>query len=84
MADGSLQVIFSFMPPTFVLDEDVRAVESFQDFDQQLARAIGLPVEWEDRERFIIKAPEKDSAEKIKRFLESYRKDKETRQSQSS
>ena len=73
MSDGSLHVVLSFMPPSFVLDEDTQTIESFDDFDKQLERAIGVPVIWEDREVFIIQTPQEDTSAKIKQFLEGYR-----------
>lgn len=68
MADGSIYVVFNFMPPSWAEDEP----ERFDDFDQQLAQAIGLPVEWTDREFFRIARPAKDTAEHIRRFLATY------------
>ena len=76
MSDGSLQLMLEFMPPSFIADEDAEGVKSFDDFDKQLERAIGVPVLWEDRELFIIRKPQNDTAEKIKQFLEGYRKAK--------
>src|SRR5688500_2818274 len=47
MSDGSLQLMLEFMPPSFIADEDAEGVKSFDDFDKQLERAIGVPVLWE-------------------------------------
>lgn len=68
MADGSLYVVFEFMPPSWAEDDP----DSFDDFDQQLGNEVGLPVEWEDREFFRIERPAKDSVERIRRFLAAY------------
>ena len=68
MTDGSLYVVFNFMPPSWAED----APERFDDFDKQLARAVGVPVEWEDRESFRIAGPAPDTVERVRSFLGSY------------
>ncbi len=70
MANGSLYIVFNFMPPSWAEDEP----DSFEDFDQQLSQGIGQPVEWEDREFFRIAQPAKDTVERIRRFLGSYKR----------
>lgn len=70
MSDGTLIVVFNFMPPSFAEGDEVK----FADFDKQLERAGGGPVLWEDREVFLIRSPQKDTSEKVKAFLEGYRK----------
>lgn len=70
MADGSLSVVFNFMPPSWAEDEP----EPFDDFDEQLAAAIGLPVVWEDREVFVIERPGSDTIERVRRFLQQRRR----------
>jgi hypothetical protein len=52
MADGSLQIVFGFMPPSWVPDE--QEMGPFADFDKQMQ-------------------PRPDTAELIRRFIESYR-----------
>jgi hypothetical protein len=69
MSDGTLVVMFNFMPPSFAEDKE----EEFADFDKQLEKALGVPVEREDRELFLIRKPAKDTAEKARVFLEGYR-----------
>ncbi len=68
MADGCLYIVFEFMPPSWAEDEP----ERFDDFDQQLAAAVGLPVEWEDREFFRVAQPAADTVERVRAFLASY------------
>ena len=68
MADGRLFVVFNFMPPSWAEDEP----GPFDDFDQQLARAVGVSVAWEDREVFRIDQPAEDTIERIRRFLSAY------------
>jgi hypothetical protein len=70
MADGSLYIVFNFMPPSWAEDDP----DSFDDFDQQLSKTVGLPVEWEDREFFRIERPAKDTVERVQRFLASYKR----------
>jgi hypothetical protein len=70
MADGSLYVVFNFMPPSWAEDEP----ERFDDFDQQIARAAGVSVEWEDREFFRVARPAPDTVERVREFLRSYRR----------
>jgi len=71
MADGSVQVVFNFMPPSYVPDE--LGWGPFADFDQQLERAVGVPVLWDDREVFIIHQPKPDTVERLRAFIEGYR-----------
>lgn len=68
MADGSLYVVFNFMPPSWAEDEP----ERFDDFDRQLAAAAGVPVAWEDREFFRVARPAADTVERVRAFLGSY------------
>ncbi len=61
MSDGSLVVVFEFMPPSFAPELPGGDLGSFSDFDKQMERAIGVPVLWDDREFFIIRAPKDDT-----------------------
>lgn len=70
MADRSICLQFEFMPPS---DIDENGIEFFDDFDAQLSNAIGLPVIWEDGERFFIENPHPDTIDKIRHFIETYR-----------
>ncbi len=69
MSDGSLHVVFNFMPPSFAEDDESK----FADFNKQLEKAIGVPVLWDDREVFVIRKPGQDTIAKISQFLEGYR-----------
>jgi hypothetical protein len=71
MANGSLYVVFNFMPPSWAEDDP----DLFDDFDRQLAQATGLQVAWEDREFFRIERPTEDTIERVRQFLQSYRRD---------
>jgi hypothetical protein len=70
MSDGSLHVVFNFMPPSFAEDDESK----FADFDKQLEKAIGATVRWDDREVFVIRKPLTDTVARIKQFLEAYSK----------
>jgi hypothetical protein len=70
MSDGTLLIVFNFMPPSFAENDE----DEFSDFDKQLEKAIGVPVQWEDREFFLIRSPNNDTADRIRAFLEGYRK----------
>ncbi len=72
MKDGSLCLVFSFMPPSWEDEVD----ESFRDFDERLASAIGTSVIWEDREFFLIPSPRPDTVDRIRMFIETYRTQK--------
>jgi hypothetical protein len=70
MADGSWELVFNFMPPSWAEDEP----ERFDDFDRQLAEATGMVVEWDDREVFRFPGPVADGVvDLVQRFLEAYR-----------
>ena len=68
--DG-ISVVFNFMPPS---DMEDREEYFLSHFEQQMSEAIGLPVRWDDREVFQIPNPRPDTAQRLKDFLEGYRK----------
>ena len=68
MPDGSLHLVFNFMPPTWAEDEP----EPFDAFDRRLQEAVGVPVVWEDRELFLIQNPAADTVERITTFLQTF------------
>ncbi len=70
MADGSLYVVFNFMPPSWAEDTPNR----FDDFDRQLTGSVGVRVDREDREFFLIRQPGLDTIERVRRFIEGYRR----------
>ncbi len=67
MPDNSLRLKFEFMPPMWGEDKP----ELFDHFDKRLQEAIGVPVQWEDREVFLIRNPAPDTVERITAFLET-------------
>ncbi len=71
--DGSLQVVLGFMPPSFVKDElGWVDLGRYRKFDEEMARAIGTAVVWEDRELLSIEHPREDTIERLREFLASY------------
>lgn len=68
MSDGSAELWFNFMPPSFAEDPD-----AYEDFDQQIEAAIGVPVSWEDREMFRIEEPAADTIAKLTNFIQNYK-----------
>ena len=71
MADGSLQILFAFMPPSWAPEEE--GLGAFADFDKQLRQVARVKVVWDDREVFVIPSPQRDTAEYVRRFLVDYR-----------
>lgn len=69
MADGTLQVTVAFMPPSTAEDKEEYFVANF---DKQMAKAIGVEVEWRDRELFVIAEPREDTVAQMTAFLQSY------------
>jgi predicted DNA-binding WGR domain protein len=74
MKNGQLHVVFNFMPPSDCEDE-----EAFDSFDEEMAQAIGVDVEWEDREVFLIAAPQADTLARVAAFIADYRKNQGVR-----
>jgi hypothetical protein len=69
LSDGSLELVFEFMPPSFVPETEDEDLGRFEDFDQRLAEAIETEVLWEDREVFLIPAPNPDTVDRLRKFL---------------
>ena len=72
MSDGSLQIHFDAMPPYFAEDAGIEA--DFDNFRAKIEAAAGCVVLQDDRELFIIKSPNADTAETLKQWLETYPK----------
>jgi hypothetical protein len=70
-ANGSLWLVFNFMPPSWAAEDDP---ERFDTFDEQLHEAIGVPVLWDDREFFFIDEPAADTVERITKFLQTFKR----------
>lgn len=71
-ADGTLQIVFGFMPPSFVPDQGWVDMGRYRKLDEELAQALGVAVVWEDREIFRIDHPRGDTIDRLRQFLASY------------
>lgn len=69
--DGSLHIVFNFMPPLNGLDDPID-LPIFDAFDKALEKELNVKVIWEDRESFYIPKPHNDTVEKVKFYLESF------------
>ena len=72
MPDGALYLVVNFMPPSDAVPEEDAL---FEHFDEELAKAIGVEVAWEDRELFLIRAPNEHTITDLKRFIKSCRRE---------
>jgi hypothetical protein len=73
MRDGSLQLVFEFMPPSNEGPTGPNRLGRFENFDQVVAQAVGVPVSWEDRESFVFKHPNPDTADRVRAFVANYK-----------
>lgn len=76
-ASGKLWLVFNFMPPSWVPEEEYKDMGRCRDFDSQLEQALGTPVLWDDREFFLIEHPLPDTVERIRGFLAEFRRQNE-------
>jgi len=72
-ADGALWLRFQLMPPSWASDERIPGGR-WDDFAEQLTRALGVPVHWEDRELFLIETPPENALATIREFLHEVRR----------
>jgi hypothetical protein len=74
MSDGSLLVVFNCMPPCSTPDarDGPPALGTYEHFDSEMQRAIGVDVVWEDREFFRISKPKADTVDKLREFVAGY------------
>lgn len=68
--DGSICVLFCFMPPSDCEHREAYFLEYFQ---RQMEECIQSAVQWEDRELFVIPKPRADTVALVLRFLSTYR-----------
>lgn len=68
--DAKCRLVFEYMPPSYVADRS--DLGSFSDFDEQLAAAIGVDVDWEDRNTFVLNTVEAETMLKLMDFLKNY------------
>lgn len=74
MTDGTVCLVLNFMPPSDMEEEE----ESFFDhFDQELEKAVGVPVTWEDRERFLFQSAHEDTVPRLTAFIKQCRRNRQ-------
>lgn len=72
-SNGTLQLTFEFMPPSFVSARDeTQQFDCFDLFDKRLEYAIGAPVLWDDREVFIIQSNAPIVLERLVQYLQTF------------
>jgi hypothetical protein len=69
-SDGAVEVRFEAMPPFFA--EEAGTESDFDSFETKLQVALGVVVQRQDREVFVISEPKSDTVSKAKAWLESY------------
>jgi hypothetical protein len=73
MRDGSLLLIFAFIPPRVTEGQPAKARRfDLNTFGAEVERAAGVPVAWDDKEVFVVQRPQGDTVERIRRFLQSF------------
>jgi len=73
LRDGSLLLIFAFMPPLVCERDASKAARfNFDTFGTEIEREAGVPVIWDDRDVFVIPQPKGDTVEKMQSFFQDY------------
>lgn len=74
MSDGSLFVVFNCMPPCFTADDadGPPVLGKYSQFDREMQEAVGVDVNWEDREFFRIRNPKPDTMSRLQDFVAGY------------
>ena len=73
MRDGSLLLIFAFIPPLAIEDNPAKAKRfEMATFGKEIEKAAGGPVIWDDKEIFVVRHPQSDTIERIQQFLLNY------------
>jgi len=69
-SDGSLRLLFEFMPPSFT---DGRDASLFDHLERHLSKALGVEVFQEDRETFHVPKPREDTLARLRKALAELR-----------
>jgi hypothetical protein len=69
--DGTLELVFNFMPP-MTSSGEAREAELFEQFETELSNVLGVSVTRDDRESFLITAPKSDTAEVLTNYLSTF------------
>lgn len=73
MRDGSLLLIFGFIPPLVTEQDSIKAQRfDINRFGVEIGDAVGVPLVWGDREVFVVQQPQSDTGERIRKFLANY------------
>lgn len=73
MRDGSLLLIFAFIPPRASESQPAKARRFDLDtFGHEVTRGAGVSATWDDKEVFVVQHPRGDTVERIRRFLQNY------------
>src|SRR4030095_16168442 len=73
MRDGSLLLIFAFLPPLVSENDPTKGTRfDFDTFGTEIEKGAGVPVIWDDREVFVVEHPRRDTVERIRHFLLNY------------
>jgi hypothetical protein len=73
MRDGSLLLVFAFLPPRVIEDQPAKAKRfDLHTFGEAVKKAAGVPVVWDDKEVFVVKRPRGNTIEKLRKFLQNY------------
>jgi hypothetical protein len=71
--DGSLLLIFGYLPPLVIESDPAKAQQFDLDaFGEELEKAAGVSMIWDDREVFVIKRPTSRTIDRIRQFLVNY------------
>jgi hypothetical protein len=70
-SDGKIEVMFNFMPPSNG-NPDLFEDPLFEDFENLLHQQLGVEVEREDREIFVIPSPKSSTTQDLKDYLENF------------
>ena len=72
LEDGTLELRFARLPPGRDSGEDA-PMGAYSEIDRDLQEAIGVPVEWPERELLRVREPADDTADRVAAFVKSYR-----------
>jgi hypothetical protein len=69
--NGKIELMFNFMPPSNG-NPDGSTDPIFDEFEIVLQNKLGVVVEREDRELFVIEQPTPQTAQELKSYLEGF------------
>ncbi len=69
--DGKIELVFNFMPPSNG-NPDGYEDPIFDKFEDTIQHSLGVHVDREDREFFVVNNPTKDTVTDLKKYLENF------------